>query len=259
MLHLDARQRALLQEMGLMVWTPPATTTTSVAPVPVEAPTAPPVLTAARLRPQRPSSSASASAVAGASTKVSPRPHTPVPVPAHPTRPRLGPIQAAYPPDAALVHSAGAQTSVRWLFVCECTPPEAPMTGDAGRLLDNLLRALHLQYSREVFLCSVRHPEPESNINIDPGPVSETDAQIHASVCTEIQRLSPAVIVALGPLAARALLGSAAPLGQLRACVQSCAATPVVVTYPLSHLMRRPEAKSLTWADLCRAYALVSS
>lgn len=132
------------------------------------------------------------------------------------------------------------------------------MTGEAGHLLDNLLRALRLQYNPEIFVCSVLRPETDAQVRPPPdtAPLTEYDLQINVNAT--VQRLSPAVILALGPLAARALLGGVAPLGQLRACVQSCAATPVVVTYPLSYLLRHPEVKPLAWADLCRAYALVA-
>ena len=152
MLHLDARQRALLQEMGLMVWAAPTPVsepvpTPVIAPAPAPAPVSVPIAQ----QPRRLSSTTGRSALAAPQNSPSSTASLPALL-----RPHLGPMQVAYPQASSV--TAAAQPPVRWLIVTECTPPEAPMTGEAGYLLDNLLRALRLQYNPEIFVCSVLRP-----------------------------------------------------------------------------------------------------
>ena len=67
----------------------------------------------------------------------------------------------------------------------------------------------------------------------------------------------PALVLVLGHVAARAALGRTAPLGRLRAVPHAVAGRPAVVTYDPAFLLRSQDAKAATWADLCRALALV--
>ena len=69
--------------------------------------------------------------------------------------------------------------------------------------------------------------------------------------------LQPALVLVLGHVAARAALGRTEPLGRLRAVPHTVAGRPAVVTYDPAFLLRSQDAKAATWADLCRALALV--
>lgn len=166
-----------------------------------------------------------------------------------PTPPRLGPVWAAYPQVAS--SATNGVIAARWLVVSECLPPhDTSLHSEAGQLLDNMLRALRLQYNPHVFITSVVHPDSSHALT---GHTEHEGVQGEACV----QQVAPAIVLALGPLAARALMGGHAHLGQLRARVQHCARTPMVVTYPLSYLLRHPQTKAAAWADLCRAYACI--
>ena len=68
-----------------------------------------------------------------------------------------------------------------------------------------------------------------------------------------IERVQPRVVLALGRIAAQALLGSDEPLGKLRGRVHERAGVRVVVTWPPSYLLRQPEEKAKAWVDLCLA------
>ena len=137
-------------------------------------------------------------------------------------------------------------------------PPEAdgrhgePFASDAGRLLDNMLRALQLHSGAvPVHLMRAHRGAAASNTHAGLRPFDESFAAHGAAV-------APRLVLALGPLAAQSLLQRAEPLGKLRGRVADIAAlpgVPVVATYHPAYLLRNPADKARAWADLCLAAA----
>ena len=135
-----------------------------------------------------------------------------------------------------------------WLLVAESTAPQTPLEGDAGRLLDNMLRAMQLHQHPRVFLAALERAAPGSQ---PAGP------EVAAALAQAVAQLRPAMVLVLGHVAARAALGRPEPLGRLRAEVHQLAGCPAVVTYDPAFLLRSQDNKAAAWADLCRALALV--
>lgn len=233
-LNLDARQRAMLQEMGITLWLPgaapapaaaagypapsapmPPVAAATPAAAPAARPAAPPPTTAPA--PTTTAAPAAEAAAGMAFTLAAPRP--------------------AYPAQAAT--AAPAQPT--WLVVVECAQEDDPFAGETGRLLDNMLRALRLHRQPGVFIAPLLR-----------GPVAAP-----AALADVLHTVRPAVVLALGQPAARTVLGCSEPLGRLRASPQSVEGIPVVPTYAPSYLLRAPQAKAAAWADLCRAHAMV--
>ena len=270
-LHLDARQRAMLQEMGVRVWWPD-----EAVAAPADAPPAPTTervagtgtaRTAPHSAPNHPFQAAPAHHAPAAA------PATPAaPSAAAPPRPAIpaAPAPTAAPPGAVLVlhapqalyapaHSAdaahasaaptppgpGADAST-WLIVTEGQEGADPLAGDAGLLLHNMLRALRLHQHPRVFLSTVAPQVPDA-------PAAAPSAQALSAAIAHVQ---PSVVLVMGRLAARAALGRSDPLGRLRAQPHSVAGVPAIVTYDAPYLLRAPQAKAAAWADLCRARAL---
>ena len=108
--------------------------------------------------------------------------------------------------------AAGAQGG--WLIVADM-PPELdgrhgePFAGDAGRLLDNMLRALQLHGAATPVHLMRTHRGVASGQPGSPHPIADGFAE-HAAA------LAPRVVLAMGPLAAQSLLQSSEPLGKLR-------------------------------------------
>ena len=152
---------------------------------------------------------------------------------------RLHPAQALYP--AADPAQTPSGLGRGWLIVAESMTPAEPLGGEAGRLLDNMLRALRLHRQPGVFIAPLLR-----------GPTAAP-----AALADTLHALRPAVVLALGLPAARTVLGCSDPLGRLRASPQSVEGIPVVPTYAPSYLLRAPQAKAAAWADLCRAQAMV--
>lgn len=257
-LSLDARQRAMLQEMGVHVWSPrPA-----AAPLP-DANTAAPPANAARTPhstpPAPPAPQQAAPTARPTVPRAAPPAHTGAPVAAAPVTAAPGaPLawvlqapQPAYP--HAPAPDAHTEAGPCWLWVLEGVAGADPLAGDAGRLLDNMLRALRLHQQPRVFLCVLAPLAADAPDAVPAPPAPAPYAQALAQAIAEVQ---PAVLVLMGRTAARAVLGRSEPLGQLRIQSHAVTGVPAVVTYDAPYLLRAPGAKAGAWDDLCRARAL---
>ncbi|POR09740.1 uracil-DNA glycosylase family protein [Diaphorobacter sp. LR2014-1] len=248
-LSLDARQRAMLQEMGVTVWAPPP-----ARPLP------PPVAAPAQAEAE------AAIASAAAPTPVlhaQPTPAAPR-QPAHaaaPAAPASEPRTAGAAPTGLLLRAPVAlypqadpqavapELGAGWLVVLESPTPAEPLAGDSGRLLDNMLRAMRLHRHPRTFVATLnRHAPGLTAEGLEPA----------AGLQQALQTLRPSLVLVLGLGAARVVLGSREPLGRLRATAHHLPdGTPAVVSYDPAYLLRAPDAKAAAWADLCRALALV--
>jgi uracil-DNA glycosylase len=148
-----------------------------------------------------------------------------------------------------------------WLIVGEA-PGEnediqgEPFVGQAGKLLDNMLRAMvidgkPLGRHSNVFIANVLKCRPPANRNPSPAEV----AQCQPYLLRQIELLQPKIIVAMGRFAVQSLLGSTEPLGKLRGRVHHMPAVPapVIVTYHPAYLLRNLPDKAKAWADLMLA------
>jgi len=130
-----------------------------------------------------------------------------------------------------------------------------PFVGPAGRLLNNMLRAVGL--SREqVYIANIVKCRPPNNR--EPRP--EEVAACFPYLRRQIELVQPRLILAVGRVAAQNLLGVDSTLGRMRGRVYQVAdtGTPVVVTYHPAYLLRSPQQKRKAWEDLCFARRVVS-
>lgn len=141
-----------------------------------------------------------------------------------------------------------------WLVVGEA-PGEnedlqgEPFVGQAGKLLDNMLKALGLSRRQGVYIANVLKCRPPGNRNPEPQEV----AQCEPFLRRQVQLLQPKIILAMGRFAVHSLLGSNEPIGKLRGRAHQYMGVPVVVTYHPAYLLRNLADKSKAWADLCLA------
>jgi len=141
-----------------------------------------------------------------------------------------------------------------WLIVGEA-PGEnediqgEPFVGQAGKLLDNMLRALGLSRRENVYIANVLKCRPPGNRNPEPGEV----AQCEPFLRRQVELLQPKIIIAMGRFAVQSLLGTQDAIGKLRGRAHSYAGVPVVVTYHPAYLLRSLPEKAKAWSDLCLA------
>jgi uracil-DNA glycosylase len=273
-LNLDARQRAMLLEMGVRVWLPGTAFETE-----------PPSLADTALAPSRPPPVAV---------------DVPVVAPATPTR-----VAAAVPPVRAMPHPATPRAatgaalgleSLAWealadtAAACEacglCTgrknatlqpapaqcdwmvvgdPPELEEDAAAtafvdspGLLLDNMLKAVGVRRGGEgaqgAYACNVvKCRPPQGQI-----PQAADLAQCTQYLQREVVLVQPKIILAMGRFATQVLLAehgalATQPLGKLRGTVYQYQGIPVIVSYHPKLLLRNSADKAKAWADLCLA------
>jgi uracil-DNA glycosylase family 4 len=254
-LHLDARQRAMLQEMGVTVWAPAEVLTPTPAAAPVAdavcgprtatAPTVPPAPVAAAVTRTAPVHRPERERAATART-------APAAVPPAPRGGSTSPALILHAAQALYPTADPAQTpgelGAGWLVVAESLSPTEPLAGEAGRLLDNMLRAMRLHRHPRVYLAALERP---------PTVTAAEAIEIAPALNDMVAALRPALVLVLGHVAARAALGRTEPLGRLRAELHQLAGCPAIVTYDPAFLLRAQGNKAAAWADLCRALALV--
>jgi uracil-DNA glycosylase len=141
-----------------------------------------------------------------------------------------------------------------WLIVGEAPGEQEdlqgePFVGQAGKLLDNMLRALGVDRSRKVYIANVLKCRPPGNRNPEPEEVARCEPFLRR----QVELLQPKIIVAMGRFAVQSLLGTTEPIGKLRGRVHEYRGVPLVVTYHPAYLLRNLPEKAKAWADLCLA------
>ena len=141
-----------------------------------------------------------------------------------------------------------------WLFVGEGPGAEEdakgePFVGQAGRLLDNMLKSVGLARGVDVYIANVVKCRPPQNRT----PTTEESTTCGPYLHRQIALIRPALIVALGKTAASFLLETDASMAALRGRQHRYRGIPVIVTYHPAYLLRKPLDKARVWDDLCLA------
>jgi uracil-DNA glycosylase len=126
-----------------------------------------------------------------------------------------------------------------------------PFVGQAGKLLDNMLRSLALARDTNVYIANVIKCRPPGNRNPQPDEVARCEPYLQR----QVSLVKPKLIVALGRFAAQSLLKTEASISSLRGRVHTYEGVPVIVTYHPAYLLRSLPDKAKAWADLCLARA----
>ncbi|MFC1545398.1 uracil-DNA glycosylase [Gemmatimonadota bacterium] len=120
-----------------------------------------------------------------------------------------------------------------------------PFVGRAGKLLNKIIESIGFT-REEVYIGNILKCRPPDNRDPRPDEVDACEPHLHR----QIALIRPAVICALGRIAAQTLLKSTATLGKLRERVHLYQGVPLVVTYHPAALLRNPNWKRPTWEDM---------
>ena len=120
-----------------------------------------------------------------------------------------------------------------------------PFVGQAGKLLDKLLGGVGL-WRDDVYIANVLKCRPPGNRDPQPDEV----AACRGYLDRQIALVRPRVLVALGKVAAQALLGNDAPIGRMRGQWYQVQGIPAMVTYHPAALLRNQALKRPTWEDM---------
>lgn len=145
-----------------------------------------------------------------------------------------------------------------WMIVGEAPGAEEdrrgePFVGRAGKLLDEMLRALGMA-REDVFIANILKCRPPNNRD----PKADEVAQCREYLERQIALVDPSIVIAVGRIAAQNLLGTDSPVGRLRGRRHSLGDVPLVVTYHPAYLLRSPSQKRKAWEDLSMARAIAS-
>ncbi len=124
-----------------------------------------------------------------------------------------------------------------------------PFVGQAGKLLDSMLRAVGLSREKGVFIANVLKCRPPGNRDPEPDEAAMCDPYLKR----QIALVKPRIIVVLGRVAAQNLLQTQTAVSKLRGKVHEVEGVPVVVTYHPAYLLRTLTDKARAWEDLCLA------
>ena len=150
-----------------------------------------------------------------------------------------------------------------WMFVGEAPGAEEdaqgePFVGQGGRLLDNMLKAVALSRTNNVFIANVLKCRPPNNRNPEPVEVAQCSPYLER----QLELIRPRLIVALGRFAALTLLNTEATIASLRGRVHAYRGVPLIVTYHPAYLLRSLPDKAKAWEDLLfarRTFAALQS
>jgi uracil-DNA glycosylase len=124
-----------------------------------------------------------------------------------------------------------------------------PFVGRAGKLLDKMMAAIHLDRSCAYITNVLNWRPPE---NRDPSP--EEAAMCLPFLRRHIELVNPGIIILLGAVAAKHVLGFSEGIMKLRGRWLEYRAgetmVPVMATLHPAYLLRQPAHKKLAWRDL---------
>jgi DNA polymerase len=270
-LDLDTRQRAMLQEMGLRVWGPEVVAEPLAAPrvTAVSAPSKVEKPAAAERSAARETPTQSPAATAALAENIAEMDW--------PTLAKTIALCQACKQGVgcrAPVFSEGAAPrQADWMVLGD--PPDdveerqgTPFAGQAGQLLDNMLKALAVRrcgveggaspgsgMATLAYVTNVVKCRPSAARNPELRDLATCENYLRR----EVALVQPKVILALGRFAAQALLQgtmpevASIPLGKLRGQVYRYQGIAVIVSYHPTYLLRTQQDKARSWLDLCLA------
>jgi uracil-DNA glycosylase len=156
--------------------------------------------------------------------------------PLHATRRKAVPGQGCLSPDILFVGEAPGEDEDRQGLA---------FVGAAGQLLTRMIEAMG--YTREqVFIANVLKCRPPDNRTPMPDEMEACAPYLRA----QIRLLKPKVIVTLGAVATKGLLGLTTGITRLRGKWLSFDGIQVMPTFHPAYLLRMPSAKRDAWEDL---------
>jgi len=146
-----------------------------------------------------------------------------------------------------------------WFFIGEGPGEQEdlqgkPFVGPAGKLLDEMLKALGLSRFKQVYIANVVKCRPPQNRVPKPDEIQSCLPYL----LEQIRLVEPKIIVVLGKTAATALLERDEALAKLRGNIHAFAGIPLIVTYHPAYLLRNPADKKKSWQDLQLAWQVIN-
>ena len=157
------------------------------------------------------------------------------------------------------VYGNGAQAAA-WMVAAGASTASdekerAPLSGEPGKLLANMLAAVDLSRETNVYVTNLIKCRPTTATGGDRAPTVEEATACRPYLDRELALCGAPMVLTLGQIAANALQGKplSEPLASSRGRVPQINGVKLVATLHPGELLRRGADKALAWADLCLA------
>ena len=120
-----------------------------------------------------------------------------------------------------------------------------PFSGNSGKLLDKILKAIGYTRSEKVYLTYLI----KYKIDGSRYPLNSEINKFIPLLKEQIEIIEPKIIVALGKVVGKALINENLSMGLMRDEVYSFSSYPLKITYNLNTLLIEQSLKKLAWED----------
>lgn len=120
-----------------------------------------------------------------------------------------------------------------------------PFVGQAGKLLDRMLKAINLR-RQDVYICNIVKCRPPDNRY----PRSDEISACKPFLIKQLEVIEPRIICTLGTLATHILLETKEGISRLRGEIHRYCGTKLIPTYHPAYLLRNPYKKREAWEDM---------
>jgi len=124
-----------------------------------------------------------------------------------------------------------------------------PFVGDAGNLLNKMLKAINIERNK-IYITNVVNFRPPNNRKPEPNEINRYSGFLkeHISI------IDPKILILMGSTAMEALLGGNKKIskerGQWKEVIIKNKNYKTIVTFHPAYLLRKPDQKKFSWEDL---------
>ena len=124
-----------------------------------------------------------------------------------------------------------------------------PFVGDAGKLLDKMLKAINIE-RKNIYITNVVNYRPPNNRKPEPAEITRYSEFLRE----HISIINPKILILMGSTAMESITASNSKIsnerGKWKEIILKSKTYPLMVTFNPSYLIRFPENKKYSWEDL---------
>ena len=124
-----------------------------------------------------------------------------------------------------------------------------PFVGDAGVLLNKMLKAIDIEREK-IYITNVVNFRPPNNRKPEPAEITRYSEFLK----THVSIINPKILVLMGSTAMESLFGSKIKISKERGIWKELIVNNkkflVIITFHPAYLLRQPDQKKYSWADL---------
>ena len=124
-----------------------------------------------------------------------------------------------------------------------------PFVGDAGLLLNKMLKAININ-RQNIYITNVVNYRPPNNRKPEPAEITRYSEYLRK----HISIINPKILILMGSTAMESLFGSKIKIskerGNWKEIIIGNKTIPIIITFNPSYLIRYPDKKKFSWEDL---------